>query len=106
MAWSRAVEGWEEPIVRGGEVVGVRRRYSEGLLRLLLQHERAEQRSGKLLAGEGQGVLDGKLVDLPRAATAEETDADMNGLLDRLERRDKAEQLRWADEMVRRGLAP
>lgn len=35
-AWSRAVEGVEQPFACGGEV-HVRRRYSDGLLRLILQ---------------------------------------------------------------------
>jgi len=38
-AYARAVEGWDEPIVQGGQVVGQRRRYSEGLLRDLLKRE-------------------------------------------------------------------
>ncbi|WP_326525198.1 hypothetical protein [Sphingomonas sp.] len=40
VAWERAVEGWEEPIVVRGEVVGSRRRYSDTLLRTLLLRER------------------------------------------------------------------
>jgi hypothetical protein len=35
-AYERAVLGWEEPIVQGGQVVGTRRRYSDSLLRVLL----------------------------------------------------------------------
>ncbi|MCW3848542.1 hypothetical protein OF829_15005 [Sphingomonas sp. LB-2] len=46
-AYARAVEGWEEPIVQGGQVVAVKRRYSDGLLRDLL---RAEQGAGKARA--------------------------------------------------------
>ncbi|MFN8525102.1 MAG: hypothetical protein U0821_18555 [Chloroflexota bacterium] len=33
----RAVEGWEEPVYQGGELVGHSRRYSDSLLKLLLQ---------------------------------------------------------------------
>src|SRR5690242_3011280 len=36
-AYERAVIGWEEPIVQGGKLVGHKRRYSDSLLRLLLQ---------------------------------------------------------------------
>jgi hypothetical protein len=36
-AYKRAVEGVEEPILHGGEIVGTKRRYSDSLLRLLLQ---------------------------------------------------------------------
>jgi len=35
-AFERAVNGWEEPVWHGGKLVGYRRRYSDGLLRLLL----------------------------------------------------------------------
>ncbi len=35
-AYERAVLGWEEPVWHGGKIVGHRRRYSDGLLRLLL----------------------------------------------------------------------
>lgn len=35
-AFERAVNGWEEPVWHGGKLVGHRRRYSDGLLRLLL----------------------------------------------------------------------
>ena len=41
-AYERAVLGWEEPIVQGGRVVGTKRRYSDSLLRLLLQRHVAE----------------------------------------------------------------
>ncbi len=42
-AYSRAVEGWLEPIVYKGEVVGHRRRYSDAMLRLLLLREDARR---------------------------------------------------------------
>lgn len=38
-ARARAVDGWDEPIVHGGQVIGQRRRYSDGLMRDLLRHE-------------------------------------------------------------------
>ena len=37
VAFARAVDGVEEPVIRDGEVVSARRRYSDSLLRLLLQ---------------------------------------------------------------------
>lgn len=40
-AYARAVEGWLEPIVYKGEVVAHRRRFSDAMLRLLLQREDA-----------------------------------------------------------------
>jgi hypothetical protein len=36
-AYKRAVEGVEEPIISGGKIVGTKRRYSDSLLRMLLQ---------------------------------------------------------------------
>lgn len=36
-AWARAVIGVEEPIVHGGKIVGMRRKFSDTLLRMLLQ---------------------------------------------------------------------
>lgn len=38
-AYTRAVEGWAEPVFHGGKLVGHRRRYSDALLRALLQRE-------------------------------------------------------------------
>jgi hypothetical protein len=38
-AYARAVEGWDEPVVQGGQVIAQKRRYSEGLLRDLLKRE-------------------------------------------------------------------
>lgn len=38
-AYRRAVEGWDEAVIRDGEIVSVKRRYSDGLLRLLLTRD-------------------------------------------------------------------
>lgn len=64
-AYERAVEGWLEPIVYKGEVVAHRRRYSDAMLRLLLQREDARPvpdvakgsggRAGDIGAGAGRG---------------------------------------------------
>lgn len=43
-AWKRAVEGVEEPVVSRGKVVTTRRRYSDSLLRMLIQ--RGDLRDG------------------------------------------------------------
>lgn len=84
VAWERAVEGWEEPVVVRGEVVGTRRRYSESLLRMLLREAHAARRLE--LAAEAKARPRG-----PRYATEEETDAHLNKLLDGLARRAKSE---------------
>jgi hypothetical protein len=37
VAYARAVEGVEEPIIQGGKVVATKRKYSDSLLRMLMQ---------------------------------------------------------------------
>jgi hypothetical protein len=56
-AYERAVLGWEEPIVQGGKVVGVKRRYSDSLLRMLLQRHVA-----------GRGWVEGNPMPPPLSA--------------------------------------
>jgi hypothetical protein len=41
VAYERAVEGWDEPVMWRGEVVGTRRRYDHRLLAMLLRQEQA-----------------------------------------------------------------
>ena len=85
-AYVRAVEGWLEPIVYKGEVVAHRRRYSDAMLRLLLQRE--DKRPAPV-------ILEGGRTDARARAEAE--------LLRRVEainrrnRRDEEERARLAD---------
>jgi hypothetical protein len=84
IAWERAVEGWEEPVVVRGEVVGTRRRYSESLLRMLLGQAQAARRAeaaAEAKAGKRR----------PRIATREETNAQLMKLLAGTGRRMRAE---------------
>ncbi|WP_375391467.1 hypothetical protein [uncultured Sphingomonas sp.] len=60
---ARAIEGWDEPVFNGGVVVGHRRRFSDALVRLAREHERATA-----AATWGRGAR-------PAAATPEQTDA-------------------------------
>jgi hypothetical protein len=39
----RAIDGWDEPVYQGGELVGTRRRYSDRLLELRLKAERPDK---------------------------------------------------------------
>ncbi|WP_159759096.1 hypothetical protein [Sphingomonas sp. 8AM] len=55
-AYARAVEGWLEPIVYKGEVVAHRRRYSDAMLRLLLQREDARPMPAMVKASGGRLV--------------------------------------------------
>lgn len=50
-AYERAVNGWDEPIIQGGQVVGHKRRYSDSLLRDLLRAERERDSGGR--SGKG-----------------------------------------------------
>ncbi len=55
-AIERAVNGWDEVVYRGGVEVSRRRRYSDSLLRLLLQRALGERRAGTGRSGAaGQG---------------------------------------------------
>jgi uncharacterized protein YecT (DUF1311 family) len=84
VAWERAVDGWEEPVVVRGEVVGTRRRYSESLLRMLLGEAQKARRAEA--AAEAKALPRGM-----RRATPEETDAQLGKQLDALARRLRAE---------------
>ncbi|MGI4732044.1 MAG: hypothetical protein ACRYFW_09875 [Janthinobacterium lividum] len=127
VAYERAVEGWDEPIVHAGKIVGQRRRWSEPLLRLLLEREarREEGRevSGARRAGSEVGARAtaegrrrggtntiGRRGGQKRFPTDEEITATLLHKLDRAAeanaRRERERMLAWADDMVRRGLAP
>ncbi|WP_343520154.1 hypothetical protein [Sphingomonas sp.] len=84
IAWERAVEGWEEPVVARDGTVTMRRRYSESLLRMLLREAHGARRIE--LAAEAKARPRG-----PRYATEEETDAHLMKLLDGVERRRQGE---------------
>lgn len=84
VAWERAVEGWEEPVVARDGTVTMRRRYSEPLLRMLLREAHVARRIE--LAAEAKARPRG-----PLYAEPEETDAQLNKALDAVERRLKAQ---------------
>lgn len=64
-AYARAVEGWDEPVWQGGAVVGMRRRFSEGLLRDLLKRELAAEKA----AGGGKKLEKWRRVRTPEEVT-------------------------------------
>jgi hypothetical protein len=76
VAFERAVHGWEEPIVHGGQIVGHRWRFSESLLRTLVLRGQREAAAGKAGAGVANPaqVRGGKVFHKP-VATREETNA-------------------------------
>ncbi|MGN6377047.1 MAG: hypothetical protein ACTHMG_16040 [Sphingomonas sp.] len=85
-AYERAVLGWEEPVLHGGKVVANKRRYSDALLRLLIQRGAA---AAEDLAGAQMpaGARVPAAATPYRRATQEETDAALMKKLDALERR-------------------
>lgn len=94
-AYERAVIGWEEPIVQGGKVVGAKRRYSDSLLRLLVQHGMVRADAAAAARTRSQYEL---IAEAERAAKAagglfvthvsqEETDRALEAKLAAVERR-------------------
>ena len=96
-AFDRAVNGVEVAIHRNGEVVATHRRYSDGLLKLLLERDdrrrdkAAQGRSLKLAAPDAarKEILH-KVAAVKAAKKAQERD----------------EQLAWAERMRQAGWAP
>ncbi|MCW3837342.1 hypothetical protein ACFQ1E_15785 [Sphingomonas canadensis] len=68
-AWRRAVEGVEEPVVAGGQIVGTRRRYSDTLLRALMARGELIMTAGR--AGGGRPLTQREKVARAHAAAAE-----------------------------------
>lgn len=97
-AYERAVIGWEEPIVQGGKVVASKRRYSDSLLRLLLQRGFTGDGTAQAnAAGDGAATSWPPKPGQSRGtrtvirATQEEVDAALRKKLDALGRRLKRE---------------
>lgn len=90
-ALTRAVEGWLEPIVQGGQVIGQRRRYSDGLLRDLLRAEQREQERGRKRELEREaaetGGNAGNLRKWVRPRTLDEVRDSILGKLEAIEQR-------------------
>lgn len=95
---ARAIEGWDEPVFNDGVLVGCRRRCSDALVRLALEHERATA-----AATWGTGAR-------PAAATPEQTDASILRKLASMARQRgrqaRAAQLAWCEQLERDGKAP
>jgi hypothetical protein len=91
LAWQRAVEGTPEKIIRGGEVVQIRLKPSDSVLRLLLQASNPKK-YGRLSRGgptrrEIESQLRKRVENEVRAAIAEQSRVDGAELFERLARR-------------------
>lgn len=103
-AFERAVTGWLEPIVWKGEIVGHRRRYSDAMLRLLLQRD----------AGWGAtpvaGPRNGRGQPVVKVATREETNKALMKALaaakKRVDKQKRREAIEQAERLTAAGLAP
>ena len=92
-AYQRAVVGWDEPVFHGGAVVGYRRRFSDGLLRLLIERgfDPKAKADNKVVSKDDVLVaLERKLVAMERRAQADK----------------KRDLLEWCERMEREGKAP
>ena len=100
-AYERAVNGWDEPIIQGGKLVGHKRRYSDVLLKLLLQRQ-IDDAGRTLAANRAAGSADDLIAEAERAAkaaggffctpaTQAETDAALMKKLNAIARRVQAE---------------
>ena len=96
-AYMRAVEGWEEPIVHGGQVIGYKRRFSDTLTKTLLERKDGSPKAGRARRGAAP-------------MTDEEVTATLIKRLDRLHavkmRQKRAAQLAWCARMESAGWAP
>jgi hypothetical protein len=101
-AFERAVQGWDEVVTRDGREVSRRRRYSDSLLRLLLQRgDPGARRAGasaeagaETASDPGRPIVSSRRFVGRRIATEEETNAVLIKRLDILEREIRAKQAR------------
>ena len=95
-AYVRAVEGWEEPVIHNGQVVGYRRRFSDTLAKTLLTRQAAG-------GGDATRCVHG----YPTQAEVDRALLERFDKMDTIEkRRARSAQLDWADRMEQAGWAP
>ena len=93
-AYARAVEGWDEPVYHAGKLVGQRRRYSDALLRLLIQRAAAIPNGALPAAGSAEAVAAAREAarlaggSFVTRASREETDRALLRQLDIIARRE------------------
>jgi hypothetical protein len=96
-AYQRGVLGVDEPVFQGGKLVGVKKKYSDGMLRLLI-----DRNYDPAAEAETQVVGGTMTKDEIEAALCKKLDA-----LERmLKRKEQAARLAWCERMEREGKAP
>lgn len=98
-AYQRAVEGWLEPIMHGGKIVAYRRRFSDSLLKLLMQRETARQAQ----AAEAPGYVTKRMTE---RELEDELVKKLGGLKKRLDAEERQRQLARAEDMERHEWEP
>lgn len=102
IAWQRATQGCEEKICRDGKLVSVRVKPSDAMLRLLMQGANPKKygRTGRLPQPKDKDLLKRLKKQAEREVraaydeeNAEATCAELNGMLDMLERRETKRKL-------------
>lgn len=102
-AFARAVEGWEEPVWHGGQLVGHRPRFSEGLLKTLVQQEAG---AAKAAATDRPAAGRGWTVPPTREDVDRELMRRLEQAAERKLRNDLREREAWAERMKKEGWAP
>ena len=104
-AFQRAVYGVDEPVVRGGAVVATRRRYSDRLLRLLI--ERDDRRRGEG-PGAGQEAWRAPWRQPPRPIEEVRASilAKLAAVREHDDREERARGIEYADRMRAEGKCP
>lgn len=97
-AFERAVFGVDEPVVSGGKLLGTRRRYSDGLLRLLLEHD-AGRRGGD---GGGRGRPPPRPIEEVRASILDK----LRAIRTHERAKEQVAALAFAERMRAEGWAP
>lgn len=108
--YQRAVVGWEEPVFQGGKLVGTKRRYSDSVLRFMLDRKidptkpaddvfRKQALPGMTHVPQEEllAVLEKKIAAVEKIAAREKAAAAAA---------ERAKAIAWADDMRARGLAP
>lgn len=101
-AYKRAVEGWEEPIYQNGKLVGMKKRFSDSLLKMLVQREtpppdKMDEHTRRIALAEVEAVLIERIEVLERDEAKKQARADAAA---------RAAAVAQAERMRREGRCP